>query len=219
MKKQATRHPVSSRELLALATFATMANSAAQDVAAPSDQASTLSETVINAEQGNAIKTETLSSNKSTAPLLNTPQTYSVVPKEVYNQQSARNLTDVLKNTPGISFNAGENGFAASQDNFSMRGTDASGSIYVDGIRDSGSYTRDIYNIEQVEIAKGPAADNGRGGAGGYVNMVTKTARAEDFFRGTTSYGYAPEGGDGLFRQTFDWNQQVGNGSAFRLNA
>ena len=71
--------------------------------------------------------------------------------------------------------------------------------------------------------AKGPAADNGRGGPGGYVNMVSKTAGLDDFFRGSTSFGYAPSGGDGLFRQSIDWNQTLDDlpltGSAFRLNA
>lgn len=214
------RPPVSSRELLALATFASIANGTAQE---NTNNDKRLDETVINANGEQPVNVKQLSGDKNTAPLLDTPQTFNVVPEKVFNQQSARNLTDVLKNTPGISFNAGENGFAASQDNFSLRGTDASGSIYVDGIRDSGSYTRDIYNIEQVEIAKGAAADNGRGGSGGYVNMITKTARAEDFFRGTTSFGYAPSGGDGLFRQTFDWNKMTGTSplgeTAFRLNA
>ncbi|YCM45417.1 TonB-dependent siderophore receptor [Verrucomicrobiaceae bacterium 227] len=220
MKKPSTRQPVSSRELLALATFATLTNSLAQNSVNPLQ---TLEETVVEASRDKPINPERLSSDKSTAPLLDTPQTVSVVTREVFNQQSARNLTDVLKNTPGISFNAGENGFASSQDNFSLRGTDASGSIFIDGIRDSGSVTRDVYNVEQVEIAKGAAADNGRGGSGGYVNLVTKTARAEDFFRGSTSYGYAPSGGDGLSRQTIDWNTMMGSGplgdSAFRLNA
>lgn len=183
-----------------------------------------LPETVVQSTAESAYNASRLASDKFTAPLLDTPQTYSVIPEEVYKEQSARNLRDVLKNTPGISFNAGENGFASSPDsNFSMRGTDSSGSVYIDGIRDSGSYSRDIFNIERVEIAKGPAADNGRGGAGGYVNLISKVAGDTNFLRGTTSFGYAPSGGDGLFRQSLDWNQTLDDaplpGSAFRLNA
>ena len=60
--------------------------------------------------------------------------------------------------------------------NFNLRGFDASGNIFVDGARDSGSYSRDIFNVEQVEIAKGPASDNGRSGAGG-TRRVNCTAQ------------------------------------------
>ncbi|MFC7337460.1 TonB-dependent receptor [Haloferula chungangensis] len=225
MKHPSTRTPVSSRELLALATFATMANSLAQDSNSKpaSDETRHLDETVIEATSETPINPEKLSSDKATAPLLDTPQSFSVIPEAVFNEQGARNLTDVLRNTPGISFNAGENGFSSSQDNFSLRGTDASGSIYVDGIRDSGSYTRDVYNIERVEVAKGAAADNGRGGSGGYINLVSKSALADEFYRGTTSLGYAPSGGDALFRQTLDFNMMAGEtlmgDTAVRLNA
>src|SRR5690606_2787502 len=69
------------------------------------------------------------SSSKYTAPLLDMPQTISVIPSEVFKAQGAQNLTDVLRNTPGISFNAGENGFATNTNNFSMRGFDSSGNI------------------------------------------------------------------------------------------
>src|SRR5690606_31389786 len=106
-----------------------------------------------------------LESPKFTAPLLDTPQTVQIIPRDIFSQQGAQNLTDVLRNTPGISFSAGENGFSTNNNNFSLRGFDTSGHIFIDGVRDSGNYRRDIFNVEQVEVAKGPAADNGRGGA------------------------------------------------------
>jgi outer membrane receptor for monomeric catechols len=109
------------------------------------------------APDGTDYNVSATSSPKQTAPLLDTPQTINVIPQEVIREQGARNLTEVLKNTPGISFNAGENGFATSTNNFSLRGFDASGSIFIDGSRDSGSYSRDIFNIEQVEVVKGAA--------------------------------------------------------------
>lgn len=159
-----------------------------------------------------------LASPKSTAPLLDTPQTVTVIPAEVFNQQGAQNLTDVLGNTPGISFNAGENGFGTNTNNFSLRGVDTSGSIFIDGARDSGNYSRDVFNLEQVEVVKGPAADNGRGGAGGYVNLVTKTAQLGDAYRGTASYGFDETDADARLRATVDLNKQLGAGSAVRLN-
>src|SRR5690606_17931466 len=115
------------------------------------------------------------SSPKQTAPLLDTPQTVTVIPQQIMREQGARSLTDVLRSTPGITFDGGENGFATSTNNFKLRGFDGSGNVFIDGARSSGSYARDVFNTERVEIFKGAAADNGRGGAGGYVNMVTKT--------------------------------------------
>ncbi len=158
------------------------------------------------------------SSPKFTAPLLDTPQTIAVIPSDVFNAQGAQNLTDVLRNVPGISFDAGENGFGTNNNNFSLRGFDTSGSIFIDGVRDSGNYARDVFNIEQVEVAKGPAADNGRGGLGGYVNLVTKSPQLGYFFRGTASYGTDGTDADSRLRTTLDLNNQVGETSAFRLN-
>lgn len=159
-----------------------------------------------------------LSSPKATAPLVDTPQTITVIPREVFSQQGARNLTDVLKNTPGISFDAGENGFGTNSNNFSLRGFDTSGNIFIDGSRDSGNYSRDVFNIEQVEVVKGPAADNGRGGAGGYVNLVTKSPGLENAVSGSLSYGFDGTHADTRKRATFDVNQVIGSGAAFRLN-
>ncbi len=158
------------------------------------------------------------SSSKFTAPLLDTPQTLQIIPSEVFAQQGAQNLTDVLGNTPGISFNAGENGFSTGNSNFSLRGFDTSGSIFIDGARDSGSYNRDVFNVEQVEVAKGPAADNGRGSAGGYVNVSTKTPKLSNFRAASVTYGTDEYDSDARQRATLDVNQQLSSGTAVRLN-
>ncbi len=78
--------------------------------------------------------------------------------------QGVTNLTDALKNVPGVgAFYAGENGSSTTGDAIFMRGVDTSNSIYVDGIRDIGSVTRDTFNTQQVEVIKGPAGtDYGR---------------------------------------------------------
>ena len=159
------------------------------------------------------------SSPKFTAPLLDTPQTVSVIPREVFSSQGAQNLSDVLRNAPGITFLAGEGGNASSADgdSFFMRGFDASNNIFIDGVRDTGQYNRDVFNIEQVEIAKGPAGtDIGRGATSGYVNLATKVPRSAAFQAATASYG----SGDKK-RATIDINQPVAGdlGAAVRLNA
>jgi catecholate siderophore receptor len=160
-----------------------------------------------------------LSSPKFTHPLVDTPQTIAVIPEQVFQEQGARNLTDVLRNTPGITFEAGENGFASGTSNFSLRGIDTTGNIFVDGARDSGNYFRDVFNLEQVEVVKGPAADNGRGGAGGYVNLATKRPGPETFHRLTFGYGFDEYGSRNRPRVAADINRTIGEGSAVRLNA
>lgn len=171
---------------------------------------------------GDRVTTPQLSSPKFTAPLLDTPQTVAVVPQEVFSLQNAQNLSDVLRNTPGITFTAGEGGAVSSGDTFTMRGFDASGSVFVDGVRNSSAAYRDVYNVEQVEIAKGPSgADTGRGGASGYVNLVTKTPKLETFTRGSASYGASEDAGKDQRRLTLDTNQTLGDAlptSAVRLN-
>jgi catecholate siderophore receptor len=161
---------------------------------------------------------ETLSP-KSTAPLLDTPQTVNVIPRELIRDRGARTLADVLRNTPGISFDAGENGFGTSSNNFTLRGFDTSGSVFVDNARDSGSYARDVFNIESVEVVKGAAADNGRGSAGGYVNINTKRPTLDAFVAGDLSFGFDQYDSRSRKRGTVDVNQPLGGTAAVRLNA
>src|SRR5690606_9851285 len=107
-------------------------------------------------------------------PIEEIPQTLSVIPKEVIREQNATTLRDVLRNTPGISFQAGEGGVRPG-DNLSIRGFNAQNDLFIDGVRDFGGYSRDPFNLEQVEVAKGPASTNaGRGSTGGTVNLVSK---------------------------------------------
>ena len=166
---------------------------------------------------GTGYKRERLQSKKATAELKNTPKTVTVIPEEVIKEQGARNLTEVLRNTPGITFDAGENGFATSTNNFKMRGFDGSGNVFIDGARDSGSYARDTFNVEQVEVVKGAAAENGRGGPGGYVNMATKTPTLDKFIKGEAEVAFDEYGTDPRKRATFDVNEVVGD-FAVRFN-
>lgn len=158
-------------------------------------------------------------SPRFTADPVDTPQTIAVIPQAVFQQQGAQTLTEVLRNTPGITFNAGENGFTSGLANFSMRGFDASGSIFIDGVRDSGNYSRDVFNLEQVEVAKGPAADYGRGSAGGYVNLVTKTPQLTPFASAQASFGFDEFDSKNRLRASVDVNQPFSETGAVRVNA
>ncbi|HEY4218199.1 MAG TPA: TonB-dependent receptor plug domain-containing protein [Gemmatimonadaceae bacterium] len=115
--------------------------------------------------------TPVASSPKYTAPLRDVPQTVTVVSHDVIEAQGATSLRDVIKNVPGITINAGEGG-SPPGDNFNVRGFSARSDLFVDGVRDIGGYSRDAFDLEQVEVAEGPAsAYSGRGS----INLVTKT--------------------------------------------
>ena len=154
-------------------------------------------------------------SPRYTAPLRDIPQTITVVPQAVIGEQVATTLRDVLRNVTGISIQAGEGGVPAG-DNLSIRGFSARTDVFIDGVRDFGGYSRDPYNVEQVEVSKGPASSfAGRGSTGGSVNLVSKFARAGE--ERTASLGF---GSDAYKRGTVDLNQPIMAGSgAARLTA
>lgn len=157
-----------------------------------------------------------IASPKFTQPLLDTPRTVTVIPDDVFLAQGATTLRDVLRNTPGITFQAGEGG-AAPGDVFSMRGFSGGNDVLLDGVREPGAYARDAFNLEQVEVVKGPSsAIAGRGGTGGTINLVTKTPKPESFTRATFGAGTA-----GHSRVTVDSNAPLESiaGAAVRIAA
>ena len=192
---------------LALGTLLCTASPAAAQETTPKTQNSTedLAEVVVEASRNApAYKAESVSSPKFTQPLRDIPQSITVIPQAVIQEQGATSLRDVLRNVPGISMQAGEGGGGPAGDNLSIRGFTARSDIFVDGIRDTagGGYSRDPFNIEQVEVAKGPAsANSGRGSTGGSINLSTKTPQLNPFYRGESGLG-----SDHYFRSTLDIN-------------
>lgn len=219
-RPSATNTPSASPSaLLALGCIGMMATAVPAQAQSEGDTRRLGGVTVTDTAIDDSFNRTEVSSVKATAPLLDTPQTISVVPREVIRERGARTLAEVLRNTPGISFDAGENGFGTTSNNFTLRGFDTSGSVFVDNARDSGSYTRDVFNIESVEVVKGASADNGRGAAGGYVNIVTKTPSLTGFIAGDLSYGFDQYDGGDRKRASVDINQPLGDSFAVRLNA
>ena len=162
-----------------------------------------------------------VSSPKYTAELVDVPQTVVVIPKTVFKEQAAVTLSDVLRNTPGITMLAGEGGGASNTagDSFFMRGFDATNSLFIDGVRDQGAYSRDVFNLDQVEVSKGPSGSyTGRGNASGSVNLFSKTPFQEPLRTMGITYGTNDH-----VRSTLDFNQPLPEdflgGSAVRLNA
>ena len=155
------------------------------------------------------------SSPKYAQPLIEVPQTIEVIPREVMEAQGVTTLSDALRNVPGISLQAGEGGGASntSGDMFNLRGFSANNSLFVDGVRDDGLMSRDVFNLEQVEVFMGPTgSDVGRGNAAGYVNMQTKAPHADSAY--AVTYGY---GSGDLNRTTVDLNQELALGAARQL--
>jgi catecholate siderophore receptor len=154
-----------------------------------------------------------LSSPKYTQPLRDTPQTLVVIPQSVLQDQGAITLRDALRNTPGITLTAGEGGTAPG-DNLLIRGFSARNDVYIDGARDPGVVSRDTFNTEAVEVAKGPSSVTaGRGATGGSVNLVTKSAHLGNTGEVRLSGGNADQK-----RGTFDVNRQLSETIALRLN-
>ena len=154
-----------------------------------------------------------LSSSKYTEPLLNTSQTINVISKEVMEEQGATTLRDVLKNVPGLTIAAGEGGNPAG-DNLTLRGFSARNDIFVDGVRDISPQSRDPFNLEQVDVVKGPGSVyTGRGSTGGSINLLNKTPGLRRSFGGTLDFG-----SDSTRRVTADINTPIGDSLAFRLN-
>jgi catecholate siderophore receptor len=173
---------------------------------------------VVVSGQQDSYKADAVELPRFTEPLRDIPQTITVVPQAVIQEQNATTLRDVLRNIPGISMQAGEGGGGLPGDNLSIRGFSARSDIFVDGVRDYGAYSRDTYNTDQVEVFKGPtSAAFGRGSVGGAINMVTKRPMLRPLYSGTLGFGT-----DEYKRFTLDVNQPLKEAglesTAVRLN-
>lgn len=187
-----------------------MAQDAAADAAPPSLGGVTVSDTAID-ESG--YKVDEAASPKYTAPLLNTAKTVIVVPSQVIRESGSSTFAEALRTVPGITFGAGEGGNPQGDRPF-IRGFDAQGSTYIDGVRSVGGQSREIFAIEQIEVVKGgDSTMGGRGSAGGSLNLVSKMPHLGTSILGDFSYG-----SDDYKRATVDANYQVSDTAAIRVN-
>ncbi|WP_343595459.1 TonB-dependent siderophore receptor [Pseudomonas sp.] len=207
---------VSSPRLIVSAIGVALSASGAYAADPAASNAITLDATSVNgkAEQASTdYKVEKASSQKYTAPLVDTPRSVTVIPQQVIKDTNALTLQDALRTVPGITFGAGEGGNPQGDRPF-IRGFDAQGDTYLDGVRDTGAQTREIFAIESVEVAKGPnSAIGGRGAAGGTINLVSKRAHLGNSLDGAWTWG-----SDQTQRYTFDGNYQFSDTVAGRLN-
>lgn len=147
------------------------------------------------------------------APLIDTPRAVTVIPQQIIEQTAATSLQDILRTSPGITFGAGEGGQPLADRPF-IRGQASGNNIFVDGIRDTGGQQREVFNLEQVEVIKGPdSVYSGRGSGGGSINLGSKAPRLTDFSNASVGVGT-----DGYLRGTVDFNRQIAPTAALRLN-
>lgn len=147
------------------------------------------------------------------APLVDTPRQITVIPERIIEQTAATSLEDVLRNSPGITFGAGEGGQPLADRPF-IRGQSSGNNIFVDGVRDSGGQQREIFNLEQVEVIKGAdSVYSGRGSGGGSINLVSKAPREQSF-----THLVLGAGTDGYLRGQIDQNWSLGGTAALRIN-
>ena len=159
---------------------------------------------VLYSDQVNALKTP--------VPILNVPQSLSIVTDEDIRAQGFRSIGDIARYTPGVNTSQGE----GHRDSIVFRGVRSTADFYLDSMRDDVQYYRSLYNLEQIEILRGPnALLFGRGGTGGIVNRVTKKGQiGEDF--GSIDIGFDTFG---AYDFSFDVNTPLSENMALRINA
>lgn len=178
-------------------------NDAADDEVYVQDQIVVVG-TYLYADQVNALKSPT--------PIIDVPQSLSIVTADQILQQGFDSIGDIVNYTPGVSTSQGE----GHRDAVVFRGVRSTADFFIDGVRDDVQYYRPLYNLEQVEILRGPnALLFGRGGTGGILNRVTKKG-----VLGETFTGYqASLDSFGGFGAQVDSNFELSDTAAFRINA
>lgn len=150
-----------------------------------------------------------ISATRTDAALRDVPQSVSVVTRQQMDDQSITSMADVVRYVPGVVFAQGE----GNRDTPIFRGNASTADFFVDGMRDDVQYYRDVYNIERVEVLKGPnALTFGRGGIGGVINRVTRQADWRQIGEVKLEVG-----GDDHYRGTFDLGQAISDKTALRL--
>ncbi|WP_426265684.1 TonB-dependent receptor [Sphingomonas sp. LHG3443-2] len=165
--------------------------------------------TVTGSRQEYGVKS-TISGTKTLTALRDVPQAISVVSEAQIEDQSLRSVADLLMFVPGATPGTGE----ANRDQLTIRGNNTTADFFVDGLRDDAQYFRDFYNLDRVEVLKGPnAMIFGRGGGGGVINRVTKRAGLTNDRQFILSHD--SEGGT---RLTADDNMRLTGALGLRVN-
>lgn len=171
--------------------------------------------TIVVANEGEPANALEASTGLSRLPgtVQDTPQTITVISQETMQQQGVTTLEQALRNVPGVTVSIGEGGGGMNGDQFRIRGFQAKGDIYVNGLRDFGVYVRDSFAYQNVEVFKGPTSETfGSGTTGGAINSELKQAHRGNVYDIEGQFGSGP-----LYRGVFDVNQQLNDTTAVRI--
>ena len=184
----------------------------AAEVAALAEDAAADSRTIVVIGQTGGYHAEsTASATRTDTPLLDVPQSITVVTRERLDDQAVRSMAEVLRYIPGTTVGQGE----GNRDQITLRGQNTSADFFLDGVRDDVQYYRGLYNIERVEVLKGPSAlIFGRGGGGGVINRVQKTASTQ----GRAIAANASANSFGNWTLAADVNAPISTAAALRVN-
>ena len=161
--------------------------------------------------KGKVLYVDLVNSLKPPVPILDVPQSVSVITDEEIREQGFREIGDIIRYMPGVNTSQGE----GHRDAVVFRGVRSTADFYQDGVRDDVQYYRSLYNVEQLEILRGPnALLFGRGGTGGLINRVSKKAEIGEAF-GSIDFGADSFGAADL---AVDANFATSDSTAVRLN-
>ena len=184
------------------------AEEAAYDVDA-SDDSRTI---IVTGMDDGYLASNSVTATKTDTPLIDIPQTINVVTREQLDDQAHHSLADILRYIPGTTVGQGE----GNRDQITLRGQNTTADFFLDGVRDDVQYYRGLYNMERVEILKGPyALIFGRGGGGGIINRVQKSPVIDDFIYA----GPASINSFGAYDASVDLNTPLSGAAAVRINA
>ena len=176
------------------------------------EPATQLESIIVTGRTQGYVAVDSITATKTDTPLLDVPQSVNVVTRAQLDDQALYSLGEVLRYVPGVTVGQGE----GNRDQLTLRGQNTTADFFLDGVRDDVQYFRGLYNLERVEILKGPyALIFGRGGGGGIVNRVQKSpspaARFLDARASANSFG--------AYDLSLDLNTPVSDAAAFRFNA
>lgn len=176
------------------------------------EQATVIEPIIVTGQSRGYIALNSVTATKTDTPLIDVPQSINVVTREQLDDQALHSLADVLRYVPGTTVGQGE----GNRDQITLRGQNTTADFFLDGVRDDAQYFRGLYNLDRVEILKGPyALIFGRGGGGGIINRVQKTPSADGAFVS----GEASANSFGAWDVSADFNTPISDMAAFRINA
>ena len=161
--------------------------------------------------KGKVLYSDQVKALKTPTAIIDVPQSLSIITDDDIRRQGIREIGDIVRYTPGVNTSQGE----GHRDSVVFRGVRSTADFYQDGARDDVQYYRSLYNVDQVEILRGPnALLFGRGGTGGIINRVTKKAQIGEQF------GSFDIGADdfGAFDFAADYNTSTSENTALRFN-